>query len=111
MLNESHGKQFRLADLEQMRAKETRHLYVHFLDRFVPAVLGTNKWKKDRMTKPLSEYFTISDEAFLLLSYECYNAKWVNQYKVTQQGEYTRTSNLGNVVRTLDRWVTESVST
>ena len=62
------------------------------------------------MTKPLSEYFTISDEAFLLLSYECYNAKWVHQYKLTLHGDYTTTSNLGNVVRTLDRWVLASAT-
>ena len=62
------------------------------------------------MTKPLSEYFTISDEAFLLLSYECYNAKWVHQYKLTLHGDYITTNNLGNVVRTLDRWVLASAT-
>jgi hypothetical protein len=53
---------------------------MHFLDRFVPAIVGRTNWKMNRVTKALS-HFSISDEVFLLLCYDCYSEKWVADYK------------------------------
>ena len=81
MITENDGKQFSLTTLQNLRSKESRSQYIHFLDRFVAAGIGCKKWKDNRLLKSLSQFFSISDEAFVLLTYECYSAKWTHEYK------------------------------
>ena len=80
MVTQHEGKQFCLNILEKLRSKEGRSQYIHFLDTFVSAGIGCKKWKNNRLLKPLSDYFSISDEAFVLLTYDCYNEKWTHEY-------------------------------
>ena len=82
MMSRKKGSQFDLNLLQNMRSKASRIPYVFFLDCFVSAVIGVKKWKQNQMSKPFSEYVSISDEAFLLLLYESYNSKWVHEYKI-----------------------------
>ena len=81
MIAKNEGKQFSLTILQNMRSKEGRSQYIHFLDKFAAAGIGCKKWKDNRLLKPLSHFFSISDEAFDLLTYECNNAKWIHEYK------------------------------
>ena len=82
MMSRKEGSQFDLNLFQSMRSKASRIQYLFFLDCFVSAVIGVKKWKQNRMSKPFSEYVSISDEAFLLLLYESYNSKWVHEYKI-----------------------------
>lgn len=81
MLSKNSMKKFDLDVIKNMREKGSRVLYVHFLDRFVPAIVGSTTWKRLRLQKTLDEYFTVTDEAFLLLCYDCYSDKWVQDYR------------------------------
>jgi hypothetical protein len=81
LLTQKQGSHFDLPMVEKLRSKDSRSCYVHFVDRFVPAAIGYRKWKENRLLLPLSEYFSISDEAFMLLCYDCYNTKWMDEYK------------------------------
>ena len=85
MMSRKKGSQFDLNIIQNMRSKGSRIQYLFFLDCFVSAVIGVKKWKEKRMSKPFSEYVSISDEAFLLLLYESYNSKWVHKYKLDNQ--------------------------
>ena len=49
---------------------------MELLDCLVRAVVGRKVYIDSRMTKPLSEWFTLTDEAFLLLCLESYVPKW-----------------------------------
>jgi hypothetical protein len=63
-----------------MRSIQSRPAYVELLDCLVRAVVGRKVYIDSRMTKPLSEWFTLTDEAFLLLCLESYvpkrNREW-----------------------------------
>ena len=61
--------------------------YLYFLLNYVPALVGNKTWRKHRLTSDLDQYFTNSDEAFLLLCYEIYGAKWFHDYTATTMGE------------------------
>ena len=81
MLADSNGKKFALSNITKLRSKESRIEYIHFLDRFASAMIGKIEWNAKRMLQPLGTYFSISDEAFLLVAYDCYQAKWIDRYK------------------------------
>ena len=51
--------------------------YVEFIYCFARAVVGIKTWKQNTTKTALSEFFTITDEAFLLLCIESYRDKWV----------------------------------
>jgi len=53
-----------------MRSIPSRPAYVELLDCLARAVVGCKVYVDNRMTKPLSEWFTLTDEAFLLLCLE-----------------------------------------
>jgi hypothetical protein len=69
-----------------MRRSASRAAYIELLDCLVRAVVGRKRYVENRMTKPLSEWFTYTDEAFLLLCLESYVPKW-NRAWVRQQQE------------------------
>jgi hypothetical protein len=51
-----------------MRRNASRAAYIELIDCLARAVVGRNKvYMENRMTKPLSAWFTYTDEAFLLL--------------------------------------------
>ena len=50
--------------------------YIELLDCLVRAVVGRKVYMDNRLTKPLMEWFTYSDEGFLLLCLESYGPKW-----------------------------------
>ena len=61
--------------------------YLYFLLSYVPALVGYKTWRNHRLASDLDQYFTNSDEAFLLLCYESYGAKWLHDYNATTTGE------------------------
>jgi hypothetical protein len=42
--------------------------------------VSAHRYKKNRLTTPLSEWFTFTDEAFLLVCLESYGRKWTYEY-------------------------------
>ena len=63
--------------------------YAVLLDCLVRAVVGRKVYMKNRMTKPLSEWFTYTDEAFLLLCLESYVPKWNRAWSQKREGLHT----------------------
>ena len=55
--------------------------YIKFISHFAPALTGVTFWNKNKMTKPVSELLTVTDEAFLLLCIINYSATWKAQEK------------------------------
>jgi hypothetical protein len=73
-----------------MRKINSRAAYMELLDCLARAVVGRKVYMESRMTKPLSEWFTYTDEAFLLLCLESYVPKWNRawaQQRQQQEGE------------------------
>ena len=68
-----------------MRRIALRAAYIELLDCLVRAVVGRKRYVENRMTKPLSEWFTYTDEAFLLLCLESYVPKWNRAWARQQQ--------------------------
>lgn len=50
------------------------------------AVVGANRWKENRCKKPLSEWFTVTDEAFLLVVLEGYWKHWEYDWLCSNAG-------------------------
>ena len=63
-----------------MRSASTAKRYAKFLYLYAKSVTGLKKWNANCKTSPLSEYFTLTDEAFLLLCHESYTAKWLSVF-------------------------------
>ena len=59
-----------------MRRIRSRPAYIELLDCLVRAVVGRKVYVEKRMSNPLSEWFTMTDEAFLLLCLESYADTW-----------------------------------
>jgi hypothetical protein len=59
-------------------SKDTDYLY--FLLNYVPALVRSKTWRTHRLISDFDQYFTNSDEAFLLLCYESIGAKWLHDY-------------------------------
>jgi hypothetical protein len=57
-----------------------RSKYAEFLQHYIPTIIGARKWSGVRQVMLVNECFTYSDEAFLLLCYECYQRKWLQEY-------------------------------
>ena len=57
-----------------------RSKYAEFLQHYIPSIIGSRKWSGVRQHRLVKECFTYSDEAFLLLCYECYQRKWLHEY-------------------------------
>jgi hypothetical protein len=53
---------------------------VELLDCVVRAVVGRKVYIDSRMTKPLSEWFTLTDKAVLFLCLESYVPKWNREW-------------------------------
>lgn len=70
------NQEFSLQSIKDMRRIRSRPAYVELLDCLVRAVVGRKVYVENRMLNPLSEWFTMTDEAFLLLCLESYTAKW-----------------------------------
>ena len=65
-----------LDSLHGYRNGSNAQVYMGFLINFVHTVVGTQSWVANRDVRLLSHYFTVTDEAFLLLCVECYESKW-----------------------------------
>jgi hypothetical protein len=59
--------------------RKKNYEYGMFLLHFVAPVVGVKNWKHHWVRTSLSEYFTTTDEAFLLLCIESYRAKWIQE--------------------------------
>ena len=87
------NQEFSLQSIKDMRRIRSRPAYVELLDCLARAVDGRKVYVENRMSNPLSEWFTMTDEAFLLLCLESYAAKWnrtwaqVAHQQQQQQGE------------------------
>ena len=62
-----------------------RTKYAEFLQHYIPSIIGSRKWSGVRQVMLVKDCFTYSDEAFLLLCYECYQRKWLHEYIVSNQ--------------------------
>ena len=66
-----------------MRNKASRDNYIDLLlGLLVKGVVTYKSYKKNRTTKPLSEWVTNTDEAFILLCLHKYLAKWRHEHWV-----------------------------
>ena len=70
-----------------MRRNASRAAYVELIDCLARAVVGRKVYMDNRMTKPLSEWFTYTDEAFLLLCLESYVPKWNRAWARQEEGK------------------------
>ena len=70
-----------------MRRNASRAACVELIDCLARAVVGRKVYMDNRMTKPLSEWFTYSDEAFLLLCLESYVPKWNRAWARQEEGQ------------------------
>jgi hypothetical protein len=59
-----------------MRRNASRAAYTKLINCLARAVVGRKVYMENRITKPLSEWFTYMDEAFLLLCLESYVTQW-----------------------------------
>ena len=50
--------------------------YINFISHFASALTGVTFWNNNKMTKPVSELLTVTDEAFILLCIINYSATW-----------------------------------
>jgi len=53
--------------------------YLLFVINMAKAVVGVKVWKQNSRKLNLSDFFTITDEAFLLLCVENYRDKWIEE--------------------------------
>jgi hypothetical protein len=79
------NREFCLANISGMRKIASRAAYMELVDCLARAVVGRKVYMESRMTKPLSEWFTCTDEAFLLLCLESYVPKWNRAWAQQQQ--------------------------
>ena len=63
-----------------MRGVGSWNEYKAILDKTLQCIVSAHKYKKNRLTTPLSEWFTFTDEAFLLVCLESYKRKWTYEY-------------------------------
>jgi len=70
-----------------MRRNASRAAYIELIDCLARAVVGRKVYMDNRMTKPLSEWFTYTDEAFLLLCLESYVPKWNRAWARQEEGQ------------------------
>ena len=70
------NREFRLQNIKGLRRIQSRPAYLELVDCLARAVVGRKVYIEKRMTQPLSEWFTLTDEAFLLLCLESYVPKW-----------------------------------
>ena len=74
------NREFRLRSIMGTRSIQSRSAYVELLDCVVRAVVGRKVYIDSRMTKPLSEWFTLTDKAVLFLCLESYVPKWNREW-------------------------------
>jgi len=85
LLPKSNGH-FNTSDFSGMlRSEATREAYTELLDSLLKSVVGYKRYMANRVTQPLSEWFTKTDEAFLLLCMEAYSGKWRNDWTLQQR--------------------------
>jgi hypothetical protein len=60
--------------------------YMDLSDDLLKTVVGATKFKENRCKKHLSEWFTITDETFLLLCLENYWQQWHYEWMVKRNG-------------------------
>ena len=63
-----------------MRGAGSWNEYKAILDKTLQCIVSAHKYKKNRLTTLLSEWFTFTDEAFLLVCLESYRRKWTYEY-------------------------------
>ena len=69
-----------------MRSTDTAANYIHLLDQLIQAVVTYKVYKVNRTTRPLSEWVTVSDEAFLIICLENYSKMWRYEKQHQQMG-------------------------
>lgn len=60
--------------------------YIDLLEDFLKTVVGASVFKAYRCRRNLSEWFTITDEAFLLLCLKNYYRQWQYEWMVAENG-------------------------
>jgi hypothetical protein len=76
--------------LEMMRANIT--FYVHFVNHFAPSIVSVRRWNEFKATKhriaigedTLDEFFSVSDEAFMVLVLLNYYERWTAEFELSK---------------------------
>ena len=82
MLANSPDYEYDLELISGLRGFGSWTEYKAVLDKTLQYIVPAHRYKKNRMTEPLSQWFTFTDEAFLLLCLESYGSKWTYEYTV-----------------------------
>ena len=77
---------FHMNHIAKMRDVTSRRAYISMLGCMLKSVVPAKSFKMNRTTKPMSEWVTISDEAFLMLCTESYSGKWTYEEYINQMG-------------------------
>ena len=83
---ESYAVAFELNQIAGMRSPATKDKYIDFIDCLVKAVVGYIKYMENHTRQPLSQWFTLTDEAFLMVCIESYMTKWRHDWMVERMG-------------------------
>ncbi|KAI2510316.1 hypothetical protein MHU86_4040 [Fragilaria crotonensis] len=80
---------FELNQIAGMRSPASKERYIDFLDCLVKAVVRYSKYMENRTRQPLSQWFTLTDEAFLMVCIESYMTKcmigWYREWDLQPQ--------------------------
>ena len=79
----SSGYDYNLELISGLRGVESWTEYKAILDKTLQCIVLAHRYKKNRLTEPLCQWFTFTNEAFLLVCFESYRRKW--SYKYTQE--------------------------
>ena len=72
--------EFDIQTIMGKRRLPSRQAYIELVDCLSRAVVGRKVYIESRLVQPLSEWFTLTDEAFLLLCLESYADKWNQEW-------------------------------
>ena len=60
------------------KLRGNRKLYILVCERFMKTVIGEDRWNCNHLVRPLKEFVTPSDEAFLMLVLENNEDRWID---------------------------------
>lgn len=85
------GKPIDFDQLQTMRVNMTS--YVNYVNHFAPCIVSVQTWKDLKATKgrmamgidTLDEFFTVSDEAFMIVVLLNYEERWTAEYEMLKK--------------------------
>ena len=75
-------KTFKIPTVKEMQQlRENQSLHILVCERFLKTVTGEEKWNCNHLIRPLQEFVTPSDEAFLMLVLENNEDRWTDEWE------------------------------